>query len=587
MRRRWRTLLALALFAGVIGGVATGAVAAARRGRTTVDRLEQRYRNPDVTVYSFAADPAAQEAALRKLITDAGLTDYRLISSSTIMTLDARHTTGGIGDGGLLALVDIASAGRAPAASSIVEGRAPTTADEIALSQDALDAAGARVGGDVDISWYRYADLERRLGGGGGGDTGGKSSLPRHRGRAQPERADHRCPRRLGTIFEINKNVALLAPAFWADAGPDIATYGLGIGADVTDDQRAALEAATTAAADSMGVDPSGGSLLVGLEPVRSAINLESIAIFAFAAILAIAAALFLGTATARAAAPAPSDMPILSAIGVDARDRAAAAALVGLAVGLPAAVLTLAIAISVSSVAPFGFAASAEVERGVDIDAPVIALGVLGALLLGVVAASLGAASGRRATSASPRRSSRWPIGPPLGGTVGLRLLSQTAHGRAGTALRAAAATAVAGTVAVVAAWTFAGSMAHLVDTPALQGWTWTFEVGNYSRPESVAAGAAALAADPDVAKVSGFGYGQLLIDGRPVEVGGIEPVTGSDLDPEGVQPPCSRAAPPPGPMRSPSGPGPFGPSASGSATPWRSPSRQTRRRNRSRSSA
>src|SRR5829696_8679122 len=65
VRSRWRSLVALALLAGITAGVALAAVAGARRTDTALDRLRDETRAADAIVFaSQAGVPAADWDAL-------------------------------------------------------------------------------------------------------------------------------------------------------------------------------------------------------------------------------------------------------------------------------------------------------------------------------------------------------------------------------------------------------------------------------------------------------------------------------------------------------------------------------------------
>jgi ABC-type lipoprotein release transport system permease subunit len=179
--------------------------------------------------------------------------------------------------------------------------------------------------------------------------------------------------------------------------------------------------------------------------------------------------------------------------------------------------------AIAGSTRAPIGYAARAEIAPGLDIDLPVLVAGAAAVLLVAVGAAVAGALLSTRPQPLSSTAGRR-PLAGPLPASVGLRLLGQTARSRSGTSVRVAAATAVAGTVASVAMWAFAGSLGHLVDSPRLQGWEWDLAAGNYSLPESAAAGAEALARDPDVEAFVGFNEQSMFVDGEYMPVAGFD---------------------------------------------------------------
>jgi ABC-type lipoprotein release transport system permease subunit len=510
-------MLVLAVAMGLVGGVAIAAVAAARRGGTSLDRLEAAWHVPTYSVNSFAGSPDEQLQSLRAVLNDVGVKGGRIFSVATLLTFPGRSKSFADGAGGMLTEIDI-KPGR-PANGVLMEGRRPVAADEVAVTQAVLRRLGLHVGDRVEVAWYHYADLET-LGGGGVATPAGTRSMLITGRELLPAELLRDARAEEGTIFENNTNIGFLPVAFWEDAGPDLATYGVGAAVDVTKRQSPRLQSAS---AESGLVVDEGAGELQGLNAVQSAIDLESAALVGFAAILALAGVGLLGGASARMLNVDPADRSALDAVGVSQRLRLRAATLLGTGVGAIASAVAVGTAIGASTQAPIGYAAQAEISPGLDVDGPVLAIGAVVVLLVIVGAALLGALLATRVQPASSTAGRR-PLGRPLPATVGLRLLGQTARSRSGTSVRVAGVIAVSGTIAAVAAWAFAGSMHHLVGSPNLQGWEWDLMAGNYGRPESAAAGAEALARNPDVEAFTGFVYQSVYIDGKLVVVAGFD---------------------------------------------------------------
>jgi hypothetical protein len=519
LRRRWRSIAALALAIGLVTGIAMGAVAAARRGNTALDRLVAAYHVPDVSIYAYIGEPAEQERVLHEMLDAAGITTYRLSAGATLLTFPGHGNSFSDG-GGILADVTVADgeAGR----SVVLEGRRAERVDEIALNRGALDHLGLGVGDTVEIAWYASADLEV-LGNGGAATPAGTRSM-RITGRVlSPGDLLTDARAEPGTIFDSNRDNGALGAAFWRDAGPDLATYGLGAYADATPAQVDALTQAV-GTQEGIAVAPGLGTDLDGLDAVASAIHLESAAVIGFAAVLAITGLGLLGVAVGRTVNVAPGDLPSLTAIGVGREDRVRLGAALGAGVAAAAGVVAVATALTVSTRAPFGYAGDAEIAPGLDVDWPVLLAATTLAVAVVVGAAVIGAIAGGRARGGGRvARTPRWRLAWPLPATVGLRLLGQTARTQGGAAVRAGGVMAVAGAIAVTGAWSFAGSMRDLVESPATQGWNWDLAVGNYSRPETAEIGATALSADSNVKEFSAFNSDRVFIDGLATSTGGF----------------------------------------------------------------
>src|SRR5262249_49545589 len=146
----------------------------------------------------------------------------------------------------------------------------------------------------------------------------------------------------------------------------------------------------------------------------------------------------------------------------------------IGAAGGLIGAVL----AVALSPLLPVGLARVAEPHPGIDADVPVLAAGMAAAIL---VTACCAAWPGWRATAEPPlsglagasARRRRGVPGPAAAGPVplamGTRLALHRGSGRTAVPVRSAVASAAVGVAALSAAIVFAGSLSHLLASPAL----------------------------------------------------------------------------------------------------------------------
>ncbi|MCI3949766.1 MAG: transporter permease, partial [Acidimicrobiales bacterium] len=171
-----------------------------------------------------------------------------------------------------------------------------------------------------------------------------------------------------------------------------------------------------------------------------------------------------------------------------------------------------------------------AELDRGVDVDGPVLALGAV-AVVLHVCAWAAGAAwrataaaARLGATAARPSASARLLARArlPVTGWTGLTLAA--GRGRAGTAGLRRAAVVVAGitVVVVTAAVAFAASLDALGEEPEDYGVTWDVSVGEAGSPEQSGALEDGLRRDGDVAALTGI-TGEGLTVGEEGEVGAM----------------------------------------------------------------
>jgi hypothetical protein len=518
-RRRARALVLLLLLLALAAGTTLGGLAAAARGRSAPTRLQRAAHPADVTLFTPPGpDGQARVDALRRVLQRSDVDHAHVLAAATLVTVVGADTPSRF----LLADVSIDDA--PPVTPVVIHGVAPETADEVALNEASARSFRVGVGDRITLAWYHAADLEALGGGHLAPPAGTRAFLVTGITRMPRDLVDD--PRaEPGTIFAGNAQTAAFPEAFWRDAGPDLASYAIGAAVDTTPAERDALVAAAAAEGGNVVAQVGQGTDDNVLQGVQDGVDLEAAALTAFAGILGLGAVIFLGAATARAATASAEDRRVLVSLGVTRRDQVTAAALLGAMLGTAAALGALVVAGALSARAPIGFARRAELNLGVDLDWSILGPGAAVVIALVVGASVLGAVRPPRTSlGGSPARTGVAVGYGPLSAAVGLRLLTSR-RAAAGAALRSAAAMAVVGTVAVVAAWCFAGTLRHLVDTPSLQGWSWDLAVGNYSEPESVAKGAAALAADPDVVAYGGINGDVVTIDGIEVTAAGMEP--------------------------------------------------------------
>ena len=180
-------------------------------------------------------------------------------------------------------------------------------------------------------------------------------------------------------------------------------------------------------------------------------------------------------------------------------------AAAIGAAGGVIAAVLGVAL----SPLLPVGLAGVAEPHPGIDADVPVLAAGVAAAILVTTGCAMWpgwrAAAERPLATRAEPgqqRRTviSRLAAAGPVPLAMGIRLALHRGAGRTAVPVRSAVASAAVGVAALSAAIVFAGSLSHLLASPALYGVTWDAIASNNSATD-VRPVVATVKRDPQVA--------------------------------------------------------------------------------------
>jgi len=258
------------------------------------------------------------------------------------------------------------------------------------------------------------------------------------------------------------------------------------------------------------------------------AIRPESIALGAFGVIGALAALAVGGQAIARLLGATPGDLEVLRAIG------AGPAVLMGDglvgAVGsmLLGALLAVGVAIALSPLGPIGPVRSVYPNRGVAFDWTVLGLGVVVIIVvLGVLTVALDyrvvrqRTSGLRAQAPARRQviaNAAAQAGLPAPAVAGVRFALEPGGGHRAVPVRSALFGMALTVVVVVATLTFGSGLQTLVSHPALYGWNWTYALFSESGPDVPPQAVALLGHDAKVAAYSDVTIGDPEINGKIV---------------------------------------------------------------------
>ena len=244
----------------------------------------------------------------------------------------------------------------------------------------------------------------------------------------------------------------------------------------------------------------------------------------------ALAALLLVGQTLGRQILLEAAEDPTLRSLGMT-RGQLVGVALVRVAVVAGGgATIAVAAAVALSPLLPIGAAGRAQLDRGVTVDGPVLAMGGLVIIVLVEVGAALAAWRAARAPGDNLGVADRY--GPPrpsrLAGvfaalarqpsmTIGVRLALEPGRGRTAVPVWAAMAGAAAAVCAVTAAMVFTASLGHLGHSPSGYGVTWDLGVGDFAGAEPAERVAKLLEANPALSAVAG-----LLTPNVPVQIDG-----------------------------------------------------------------
>ncbi len=546
VRRRWRSLLVLALLVALATATVLTATAGARRGQTAFDRLWAQTLPATVTV--LPNQPGFDWDKVRALPEVAVLAEFPVNGTPFVLDCCPETSFGfpPIGD----------EAFRTIERPVLLAGHLfdPGRADEILVTPQFAAAYHKSVG---DVVTMRLASPQQ-VNDGWDGTTGpplgpvikahivgvgrnvfGSSTTdgPGGKGGVMPSPAlyDRYQANVIGTNGQMYINALIrlkggtaTIPAFRADLARVTGRSDI----DVWDNR-----------------EYFGGT-------IERITRYEAACLLAFALAALVAALFLIGQSVARYTSATVSDLQVLQAVGMTPRQAVASATGPPLLAALAGSTVGVAAAIVASAWMPIGAASYNEPQPGISADWLILGPGWLLAPVL-VAAGSAAAAaltiSARRRQdvtrgSAVARAAAAAGLGVPV--VVGTRFALEPGRGRAAVPVRPALLGAVAGVLGVLAAFTFAAGVSDAAANPARFGQTWQLDTflglsGQDFGPASQVL--RAVAADPDVtgvddALVGGAQSGQVSVEsftytpvgGKQVPVvltGGRMPTTAGEI--------------------------------------------------------
>jgi len=525
LRRRWRSLVVLALLVALSAGVVLTAVAGARRGETAFDRLWAR--TLPATVAVLPNQPGFDWSKVQSLPGVAAMSLFAVYYGASVDGIPDANIGFPPANAALFQTVEhpVILAGRAANQSR---------ADEAMASPAFMSAYHLRVGDTVTLHLSSPAQAAAGFQvGQGGAPAGPKVRLtivgvartpffldsPGDTGGIMPTyalftqyRADIMGPNPSESPTYINGLIRLAGgeaaiPAFRAELAKATGRSDI----DVWDDY------------GQFG------------EPIIRVSDYESACLLAFAVAALLAALVLVGQAVARYASAALAELQVLRAVGLTRRQAAASAALAPCLAASAGATLGVAAAIVASNWMPIGLASLSEPNPGISADWLVLGVGWAATVLLVVSATAVIAWTGLRAGSPDPARRSATAAaavraGLPVPAIVGARFALEAGRGRAAVPVRPAIAGAIAGVLGVLAALTFSAGISDAVANPERFGQTWQLETlfgqdGQDLAPPGVVSRVAA--ADRDVT-----GYLDVRVGGAQAGRVSIESFTYAPVD-------------------------------------------------------
>ena len=524
---RWGGYLAVVLLVGLVGGLALGAVAAARRTQAAFPAYLASTNPSDLTV--LTGYPGFDPTLIRKIaalphvrqVESYARLDAAILAPNGAVTVNALGLQGSI-DGEYFNQDRV----------TIVQGRManPNRADEAVIDAKGTPSQ-ARVGEVIPFGFYTNAEEELP-------DFGRPGIKPYLRidvkvvGKAvfsqEVVQDDNDTGVNAGALF----TPALTRQLAQCCANATESAIQLDGGAREVAAAEASIERLL----------PKGFPAFFYVTSVTEAkaeraIEPASIALGVFGGVAGLAALLIAGQAIGRQLRLGADDLGTLRALG--------AGPAVTVSDGLPGvlgavvvgSLLAAAVAVGLSPLAPLGSVRAVYPYPGIAFDWTVLGVGVL--VLTGVLSAVAVALAYRRAPHRLALRRQRIRVrgstavraasasGLPPSAVEGVRLALDPGTGRNAVPVRSAILGAAVAMIVMIATVTFGASLDTLVSHPALYGWNWTYALcscGNTPYiPEQRAA--ALLDHDPAVAAWTGIYYGTVKIDGLTVPVIGASP--------------------------------------------------------------
>ncbi|SDU89008.1 ABC transporter permease [Jiangella alkaliphila] len=462
-RRRWRSLLVMALLVALAAGTVMTALSGARRGTTAIDRLVERTLPATIAVLPNQA--GFDWDAVRALPEVAGLTTFVLTGAYVVDELPQDSYAAGFppGDDEVFRTIE---------RPVVLDGRLPdpARADEVVVSRRFEETYGLGVGDAITLRLFSPETQD---------------SLPF---------ASTVLPEPDGPVVDATI-VGIIRSPWFSDVVGD-SQGGLspspGLFAQYRDNLLGASgQGELNALVRLRGGEADVASFKAGLQEVsgrsdidfmdlaedgrhlNDVLRFEADALQAFALAAGAAAIFLVGQAVARYAASAAAELQVARALGMTVGQSTVAAAAGPVGAAVAGTLLGAAGAVVASRWFPVGTAALFEPDPGFDVDPLVI--GGIGAATVLLAAAGAGIAARLALRSARTTRRGRPSAlaaaarraGAPVPVVVGARFALEPGRGRQAVPVRPALVGAVVGVLGVIAAFTFSDGVEDAADHP------------------------------------------------------------------------------------------------------------------------
>jgi hypothetical protein len=538
LRSQLSYFLSIVLLVGAVGGLALGAIEAARSTESSFADLVTSSHVPQLFVFDGVINPgigldsAYNPGLLRTL---SHLPDVERVGSTVELNMGPLTPSGQPLTNSAISPTAEASVGGLDFTEDpleIVDGRMvdPRKADEVVIDAASAKKLGYHLGEEIPVGWATNAQTSS-------GNFNPNQPIPVH------QRATLKIVGIVGgqatTLFQDQDNangqsIMLFAPALTnkllACCSNDMVSA---LTLQEGDRHLSAVEAAVKRAL------PKGLPFVYQesqsiITTANATLRPETIALNVFGGITGIAALLLAGQVISRRIRLRAPELDITRALGADPPMCLGDSLLGSFGALLIGSLLAGAVAVGLSPLGPLG---PVRPFFGLALrpDWTVIGIGVLSlVVVLGGVAvlASFRALPDRARNRANTFTSSRVTTaasraGLPPSAVTGVRFALEPGVGRSAVPVRSAILGAILAVTVVVATVTFGSSLNTLVSHPALYGWNWNYDMDGGGGLGDIPGQAAAklLGADPLVESWTGVYYSSLTFDGVNVPVMGATP--------------------------------------------------------------
>jgi hypothetical protein len=483
--------LAVILLVGLVGGLAMGALAGARRTQSAFPAFLTRTASSDLEVQTFSISngPAGQGIAPSLGNEIAHLPHVKQVAASGSLFLGPTDPSGAFRVPAAIQTNEVSLIGSingryfSQDQVTVAQGRLadPQRADEFVATGEAARLLGWRVGETIPMGAFTLQ----------------QASLPAF-GTTRVQPVLRIAAKLVGTVVFSNQvarddvdrfpTYALFTPALTRRlpvGSVFFPSYGLRLGRGSRD--VAAVER------EILHVLPPGSYYQFHVTSVvdaqvERASKPESIALGVFGMIAALATLLIAGQAIGRQLRTNGDDLEVMRALGADSVMRSADGLVGILATVVVGSLIAAGVAVALSPLSPLGPVRQVDPSPGFAFDWTVLAYGVL-VLVVGLSALAVALAyrgtrqrQGRDRSALVARTSSSAramaEMGLPAPAVAGVRFALERGRGRTAVPVRSALLGSALAVAVVVATLTFGSGLSTLVSHPTLYGWNWSYAI-------------------------------------------------------------------------------------------------------------